>query len=318
MEGTTIPIGDNEVATIAWAKTDKDSKHVPIHIPRGVVGDNHVKFDLLFCGICHSDCHAGNNDWGGCKYPFVGGHELFGKVSEVGKSVTRCKVGDLVGVGCIVDSCSDCKSCNKGCENYCYKGMTGTYGGNRQHGKVPGNAALPTYGGYSAAHVVDENYILNVPEGIPHEAVGPILCAGITMYSPLKHFDNGEGKMTVGIVGIGGLGTMGIKLAAAMGHEVIAISTSDKKEALAKEKGASGFVVSKDPESIKKFAQRCDLILNTVSAAHDLNTYLPLLAKDGTLVQLGGILVPHQVSQLPLMFNRQRIAGSLIGGIKET
>lgn len=318
MEGP-LPIGENEFGARAWAVPKHGEKHVPIIIPRGNVGANDVKFELLFCGICHSDCHSGHNDWGRTRYPFVGGHELFGRVVEIGSAVTKVQVGDLVGVGCIVDSCLDCASCHKGNEQYCNKGMTGTYGGTRTHGRVPGNQELQTFGGYSEYQVTHEHFILKVPEGIPHEAVGPILCAGITMFSPLNHWGANKGeKKTVGIVGVGGLGTMGIKLAAAMGNNVIAISTSAKKEELAKQKGATGFCVSTDPESIKQFAGQCDLILNTVSAQHDLNVYLPLLAADGTLVQLGGVFQPHPVSQVPLMFRRQAIAGSIIGGIKET
>lgn len=197
----------------------------------------------------------------------------------------------------MVDSCLDCKACGKGDEQYCHKGMTGTYNGARTHGRVPGNQELWTFGGYTAANVVHEHFILKVPDGIPHEAVGPIMCAGITMYSPLKHWGAFKGeKMTIGVVGVGGLGTMGIKLAAAAGHDVIAISTSTKKEEIAKKKGATGFVVSKDPESIKAHAKSCDLILNTVSANHDLNTYVPLLANSGTIVQIGAALAPHPVS----------------------
>lgn len=196
--------------------------------------------------------------------------------------------------------------------------MTGTYNGNKQHGRVGGNQNTKTFGGYTGSNVVHEDFVIKIPEGMDITKAAPILCAGITMYSPLNHWGCKAGGKTVGIVGIGGLGTMGIKLAKALGNNVIAISTSNKKEALAKEKGATGYVVSTDPESIKQNAGTCDLILNTVSAEHDVNTYVPLLAKQGTIVQLGLTLNPHPVSQLPLMFNRLSIAGSLIGGIKET
>lgn len=197
--------------------------------------------------------------------------------------------------------------------------MTGTYGGDRKHKRVPGNQELKTFGGYSQFNVVHQHFVCRVPEGIPQETVGPILCAGITMYSPLKHWGAMDGKkMKIGIIGVGGLGTMGIKIAAALGHDVVAISTSPKKEEIAKKKGATHFCVSTDPESVKANANSCDLILNTVSANHDLNVYIPLLVKNGTLVQLGAALAPHPVCQVPLMMERKSIAGSIIGGIADT
>jgi uncharacterized zinc-type alcohol dehydrogenase-like protein len=318
MEGE-IPIGENEYKEVAWAVTAKGSGHKPIWIPRGNVGDEHVKFELIYCGICHSDVHVGNNDMGSTVFPFVGGHELLGKVTEVGKSVTKFKIGDIVGVGCMVDSCLNCSQCDNGDEPYCMGGMTGTWNADRKHGRVPGNKDLKTFGGYTGSSVVHEHFVCKIPEGIPLEAAGPIMCAGITMYDPLRHWGaTGEKKMTVGIIGIGGLGTMGIKIAKACGNDVMAISTSANKEAIAKEKGATHFCVSKDPESMKANAGKCDIILNTVSASHDLNAYIPLLAKSGTLVQLGLVTEPHQVSQLPFMFNRLSIAGSLIGGMQST
>lgn len=196
--------------------------------------------------------------------------------------------------------------------------MTGTYNANKQHGRVGGNQNTKTFGGYTGSNVVHEDFVIKIPEGMDIQKAAPILCAGITMYSPLNHWGCKEGGKTVGIVGIGGLGTMGIKLAKALGNEVIAISTSAKKEQLAKDKGASALCVSTDPESVKQFAGTCDVILNTVSAQHDINTYLPLLAKQGTIVQLGGVVEPHSVSQFGLMMSRASISGSLIGGIKET
>lgn len=185
---------------------------------------------MLFCGVCHSDCHTGRNDWNNANYPFVPGHELLGKVTEVGSSVTKFKVGDTVGVGCFIDACLDCKSCKAGMEQYCLKGMTGTYNSKKQHGRVGGNQDTLTFGGYSASNVVHEDFVIKIPEGMDISKASPILCAGITMYSPLNHWGCTAGGKTVGIVGIGGLGTMGIKLAKALGNEVIAISTSAKKE----------------------------------------------------------------------------------------
>jgi uncharacterized zinc-type alcohol dehydrogenase-like protein len=294
-----------------------DGKFSAFFIPRPKVFGKQVKFEMLYCGICHSDCHMGLNHWNNANFPFVPGHELLGKVVEVGPEVTKFKVGDTVGVGCFVDSCSDCESCKSGCEQYCYKGMTGTYNAPKVHGKVGGNQDLRTFGGYTGSNVVHEDYVLKIPDDMDKEKTAPILCAGITMYSPLAHWDCLKGGKTVGIAGIGGLGTMGVKLAKAMGNKVVAISTSNKKEAMAKEKGADVFVVSKDADSVKANAATCDIILNTVSADHDLNSYLPLLKKQGTLVQLGGVTKPHELANFPLMLNRWSVAGSLIGGVKE-
>jgi len=311
---------DSEFLETAWAIPKSGEKHVPIWIARPKVTDFAVKFEMLYCGICHSDVHTGVNDWGPCNFPFVGGHELLGRVVEIGSKVTKFKVGDTCGVGCFIDACLNCVNCKKGDEQYCLKGMTGTYNGVKKHGRVGGNQETKTAGGYSGSHTVHEDFVLKIPDGMDLAKTAPILCAGITMYSPLKYWGAASGeKKTVGIVGIGGLGTMGIKLAAALGNEVMAISSSTKKEALAKEKGATLFACSKDPESMKALAGKCDLILNTVSATHDINTYIPLLAKGGaTIVQLGGVTTPHNVLNFPLMMNRISIAGSLIGGIRET
>lgn len=232
--------------------------------------------------------------------------------------MTKFKIGDHVGIGCMVDSCADCECCKGGEEQYCLKGFTGTYNGKKEHGKVGGNQDTFTFGGYTASYVAHEDFVIKIPDDMDHAKTPPILCAGITMYSPLNYWGCRNGGKTVGIVGIGGLGTMGVKLAKAMGNKVVAISTSDKKEALAKEKGADVFVISTNEESMNANAMTCDLIINTVSVSHDLNTYLKLVKKSGVLVQLGADATPHSVVQFGLMFNRQSIAGSLIGGIKET
>jgi len=295
-----------------------DAKFTPITIPRPKVTDYAVRFDMLYCGICHSDCHMGANEWDNVEYPFVPGHELLGKVVEVGAKVTKFKVGDHVGVGCFVDSCKDCANCNDGNEQYCLKGMTGTYNGTKQWGRVGGNQDTKTFGGYSGSNCVHEDFVIKIPDGMDIQKSSPIMCAGITMYSPLNHWGCTNGGKTVGIVGIGGLGTMGVKIAKALGNKVIAISQSAKKEQMAKEKGADGFVVSTDPESIKAHMGTIDVILNTIAAPHDLMTYMPLLKKQGVHVCLGGVPNPHTFSQFPLLFNRWSIAGSLIGGIKET
>ena len=320
MEGAdVVPIGPDETKVAAWGVTANDQPHTPIWIPRGKCGPDDVRFELLFCGICHSDVHIGGNDFGYTRYPFVAGHELCGRVVEVGANVQKVKVGDPVGVGCIVDSCQDCARCNEGEEQYCQKAMTGTYNGKRIHGHVPGNQALQTFGGYSAENVVHQRYIFKIHENIPLETAGPIFCAGITMYDPLRYHGATSGKkMKIGIVGIGGLGTMGIKLAAALGHDVIAISTSPHKEQMAKEKGATHFCVSTDPESCKQFAGQMDLIINTVSGGFDINTYLPLLKKDGVFNQCGATLEPIKFKNMQVIFGRRRLTGSKIGGCPAT
>ena len=227
------------------------------------------------------------------------------------------QVGDHVGVGCIVDSCFDCQDCQAGEEHLCEKGMTGTYDGQIKYGRIQTGSGW-TFGGYSCSQTVHQRFVIKVPDGFPLEAAGPVFCAGITMYSPLVYWAADKGGKRVGIVGIGGLGQMGVRIAKAMGNTVTAISTSPNKEAAAREIGADNFVISTDPASMKEAAGSLDLILNTVSADHNLNTYLPLLAARGVLVQMGVALTPHPVSQFPLMFKKLSIAGSLIGGLPET
>jgi len=229
-------------------------------------------------------------------YPIVPGHELCGTVTEVGPKVTKVKVGDNVGVGCIVDSCLECVTCDAGHEQYCEKGgNTHTYNATKTYGHISGNQEVQTFGGYSGSNVVHEHFIIKVPDGLPLEKVGPIMCAGITLFDPLVHWGayNSGKTMSIGIVGIGGLGTMGIKLAKAMGHRVVAISNSPNKAQLAADKGADAFVVATDPESMKAEEGKLDLILNTASAGHQLQLYIPLLRANATLVQLGLITAPH-------------------------
>jgi uncharacterized zinc-type alcohol dehydrogenase-like protein len=314
------PCGDNEYREVAWGIPKFGEKFCPMWINRPVVGDYDVKFEMKYCGICHSDCHLGLNHLGGSMYPMVPGHELCGTVVEVGSKVTSVKVGDNVGVGCIIDSCLNCNSCHSGNEQYCENGgSTHTYNSEKTHGHIGGNPDTQNFGGYSCSNVVHEHFIVKIPDAIPLEKAGPIMCAGITLYDPLHHWGATEKQgMCIGIIGIGGLGTMGIKMAKAMGHRVVAISTSENKKALAMEKGADGFVVSSDPASMAAEANKIDLILNTISANHQLGHYLPLLRSNGTIVQLGLTTEPHQVSQLALIFQRKSIAGSLIGGIKNT
>lgn len=281
-------------------------------ITRRAPGPHDVQIDIAFCGVCHSDLHTVRAEWAGTLFPCVPGHEIVGRVSSVGKHVHTHKVGDLVGVGCMVDSCRHCADCEEGLEQYC-DGMVGTYNGPTPD--APGH----TLGGYSQQIVVHERFVLSVKH--PEDqlaAVAPLLCAGITTYSPLRHWKAGPGK-TVGIVGIGGLGHMGIKLARAMGAHVVAFTTSESKIKDAQALGAHEVVVSRDPAAMAARAGTLDLIVNTVAAPHDLDAYLNLLKRDGTMVLVGAPATPHPSPQVfNLITKRRAIAGSMIGGIPET
>jgi len=314
----------DEYNEVAWGIAEyggQTPKHVPMWIPRPKVTDFTVKYDLVYAGVCHSDCHTGTNDWFGCVYPCVLGHEHAGVVTEVGAKVTKVKVGDRVGVGCFIDACLNCKMCKRGDEHYCEKGMTQTYNSKKIHGRVGGNPDLTTFGGYSCSNVVHEYFVMKIPDAIPFEKAPPIFCAAITLYDPLRHWGatkDDRVKMVIGVCGIGGLGTMGIKIAKALGHTVVAVSRSARKEKMAKEKGADYYVATSDPKSVTDCPVKCDLILNTVGAKHDINVYMPLLSQDGTIVQLGGNVYPQSFSAFTLMMKRLKIAGSIIGGIKAT
>jgi uncharacterized zinc-type alcohol dehydrogenase-like protein len=262
--------GDNEYKEVAWGIQKYGEKFSPMWINRPKVGEFDVKFEMKYCGVCHSDCHLGLNHLGGSMFPMVPGHELCGTVVEVGAKVTKVKVGDNVGVGCIADSCLNCDTCKGGDEQYCENGgNTHTYNSMKTHGHIGGNQETQNFGGYSGSEVLHEHFIIKIPDTVPLDKAGPIMCAGITLYDPLKYWGalNGK-KMCIGIIGIGGLGTMGIKMAKAMGHRVVAISTSPNKKDLALGKGADAFVASSEPESMNAEAGKMDLILNTVSAAH--------------------------------------------------
>jgi len=284
----------------------------PIDITRRQPGAHDVRIDIAFCGVCHSDLHQVRGEWAGTKYPCVPGHEIVGRVSAVGAHVKNFQAGDLVGIGCIVDSCQACPDCGDGLENYC-DNMIGTY--NSPTPDAPGH----TLGGYSEQIVVHERYVLRVRH--PEEqlaAVAPLLCAGITTYSPLRHWNAGPGKK-VGIVGIGGLGHMGIKLARAMGAHVVAFTTSENKRKDAEALGAHEVVVSKDADAMAAHAKSLDLIVNTVAAPHDLDALLQLLVRDGTMVLVGAPATPHPSPNVfNLIMKRREIAGSMIGGIPET
>jgi len=284
----------------------------PIQIDRRAPGAHDVQIDIAYCGVCHSDIHQVRAEWAGTLFPCVPGHEIVGRVSAVGAHVTSHKVGDLVGVGCLVDSCKHCEECDAGLENYC-DNATGTY--NFPTPDAPGH----TLGGYSQQIVVHERFALRIRH--PEEqlaAVAPLLCAGITTYSPLRHWNAGPGKK-IGIVGIGGLGHMGVKLARAMGAHVVAFTTSESKRDDAKALGADEVVVSRNPEEMAAHAKSFDLIVNTVAAPHDLNAFLTLLKRDGTLTLVGAPASPHPSPEVfNLIFKRRSIAGSMIGGIPET
>jgi uncharacterized zinc-type alcohol dehydrogenase-like protein len=284
----------------------------PIAIPRRAPGAHDVQIDIAFCGVCHSDLHQVRGEWAGTLYPCVPGHEIVGRVSAVGEHVHGFAVGDLVGVGCLVDSCRGCPDCEAGLENYC-DGMVGTYNGPTPD--APGH----TLGGYSERIVVNARYVLRVRHD-PSQlaAVAPLLCAGITTWSPLRHWQAGPGKR-VGIVGIGGLGHMGIKLARALGAQVVAFTTSESKRRDAEALGAHEVVVSTDPAAMAAQSKRLDLIVNTVAAPHALDAYLALLKRDGTMVLVGAPSSPHPSPQVfNLIMKRRTLAGSMIGGIPET
>lgn len=268
-----------------------------------------VQIDILYCGVCHSDLHTVNGDWGPQQYPLVPGHEIVGRIEKVGSGVKKFKVGELVGVGCFVDSCRSCAPCKEGIEQYCEKGPRYTYASPDPNGGV-------TQGGYSTKIVVDENYVVKVPEGIPLEQAAPLLCAGITTYSPLKNWKVKKGDK-VGVVGLGGLGHMAVKLAASMGAEVTVLSTSENKRADALKLGAKHFSVTKNPAHVAALAGTLDIIIDTVSADHDYNLYLNMLRLDGTMILLG-LPNPQQVAAFSLVPKRRRLTGSLIGGIAET
>ncbi|NIF56640.1 NAD(P)-dependent alcohol dehydrogenase [Burkholderia sp. Ax-1724] len=298
--------------TYAYAATDASAPLVPFDLERRAPRAHDVQMDVLFCGVCHSDLHQARNEWKNTIYPLVPGHEIVGRVSAVGPNVTKHKVGDLVAVGCMVDSCRTCANCAEGLEQYCESGFVGTYNAmDRVDGRV-------TYGGYSTQLVVDEAFTLHVPASLDPAGVAPLLCAGITTYSPLRTWGAGPGKK-VGIVGLGGLGHMGVKLAHAMGAHVVLFTTSPSKIEDAKRLGADEVVISKNPEEMEAHANSFDLIINTVAAQHDLNPFLSLLKRDGTLTLVG---VPEHDHPSPQVFNlilkRRRLAGSLIGGVAET
>ena len=278
---------------------------------RRELGAHDVAISIKYAGICHSDIHQVKDEWGGSRFPMVPGHEIAGEVSAIGSAVTKFKVGDLIGVGVFIDSCRTCENCTSGLEQYCINGMTPTYNGLERDG------VTPTMGGYSSAYVIDESYAVKIPQNLNLAAVAPLLCAGITLYSPLRNWNAGPGKK-VAIMGLGGLGHMGVKFAHALGAEVTVLSHSPSKESDARKLGADHFVVTTDAAQMAQVKKSFDLILETVSAEHDINEFLSLLSTDGTLVVIGLPGKPFSVNANSLLSGRRSMAGSMIGGIAET
>ncbi|XAS64161.1 NAD(P)-dependent alcohol dehydrogenase [Pseudarthrobacter sp. So.54] len=294
----------------AYAATSATEPLVPTTIERRDVGAHDVLIDIKFAGICHSDIHTVRGDWGPQSYPLAPGHEIAGIVTEIGSAVTRHKVGDRVGVGCMVNSCRECVNCQAGEEQYCLKGNTGTYGAVDRDGTI-------TQGGYSTHAVVTEDFVVRIPEGIELDVAAPLLCAGITTYSPLRHWNAGPGKK-VAVVGLGGLGHMAVKIAHAMGAEVTVLSQSLKKQEDGLRLGADHYFATSDENTFTELAGSFDLIINTVSDSIDISSYLQLLRLDGTMVNVGAPAEPLPVNAFALIGGRRSFAGSMIGGIRQT
>ncbi|MCB5188522.1 NAD(P)-dependent alcohol dehydrogenase [Methylobacillus caricis] len=296
---------------ISYAAHDPKSPLSPFSFERREVGANDVQIEILYCGVCHSDLHQARDEWGNSTFPMVPGHEIVGRVTKVGNAVTKFKVGDLAGVGCLVDSCGTCPDCAEGLEQYCNNSVFTYNSPDKHNGKS-------TYGGYSNLIVVDQSFTLKVSEKLDLAAVAPLLCAGITTYSPLKHWKVGKGHK-VGIVGLGGLGHMGLKFAHAFGAHTVLFTTSPGKAEDAKRLGADEVVISKNPKEMQQHLQSFDFILNTVAAPHDLDQFMSLLKRDGAMCLVGVPDSPHPSPSVGnLIFKRRTLAGSLIGGIKET
>ncbi|MNK62304.1 NADP-dependent alcohol dehydrogenase C 2 [compost metagenome] len=299
------------IATKGYAAQSPTTDLAPWNFERREVGPHDVQFEILFCGVCHSDLHQIKNDWFPGIFPMVPGHEIVGRVVKVGDHVKNFKVGDLAGTGCMVDACMVCENCKQDLEQYCLEGNTQTYNGLERDGKTP------TYGGYSDSIVVREEFVLKIADNLNLAAVAPLLCAGITTYSPLRHWKVGKGHK-LAVLGLGGLGHMAVKFGVAFGAEVTVLSTSPKKEADAKKLGAHHFVVTTDPEQVKAATGTFDFILDTVSAEHDFNMYLSLLRTNGIHICVGVPPKPAEIAAFSLLGGRKSLAGSGIGGIKET
>lgn len=302
--------------TLGYAAPSAGAALVPFNFERREPRSQDVVIDILHCGICHSDIHQVRNEWEWTEmhYPLVPGHEIVGRVASVGADVTRFKAGDVVGVGCLVDSCRECGSCHEGLEQYCDNEFTGTY---NAEDKIGGTPHTITYGGYSDKITVDERFVLRVPDNLDPAAAAPLLCAGITTYSPLRHWKVGPGQK-VGIIGLGGLGHMGVKFAHAMGAHVVMITTSPSKGQDAKKLGAHEVLISKDAAAMEAAQGTFDFLLNTIPVGHDIDPYMELLKRDRTMVMVGSVEPLTRVDGAPFIFRRRTLAGSLIGGLPET
>lgn len=297
--------------TKAYAAQSATEALAPFSFERRELRPDDVQIDILYCGVCHSDLHTARNEWHGTTYPVVPGHEIVGRVTNVGTDVSNFKQGDLVGVGCLVDSCQKCNNCKQGLEQYCEEVSTQTYNSPDRIDKTM------TKGGYSSNIIVSQNFVLNVSDKLPLEGVAPLLCAGITTYSPMRYWKVGKGHK-LGVIGLGGLGHMAVKLAVSFGAEVTMLSTSPSKEADAGRLGAHKFALTKDPEQLKGLANYFDFIIDTVSADHDYNMYMNFLNTNGVMICVGAPPSPAQVSAFSLIFQRRSLVGSLIGGLTET
>ncbi len=311
MSTTLVAAVPSKTKTAGYGATSASSPLAPFSFARREPLPQDVQIEILYCGVCHSDLHTVRNEWKGTTFPVVPGHEIVGRVTAVGNEVTRFKPGDIAAVGCLVDSCRTCANCKAGLEQYCDVAFVGTYNSPDKH------LGGMTYGGYSKNIVVDEYFVLHVPDKSNLAGVAPLLCAGITTYSPLRHWKVGKNQK-VGIVGLGGLGHMGVKLASAMGAHVVLFTTSPNKKEDAQRLGAHEVVVSKNQNEMDRHINSFDFILDTVSAQHDLNAYLALIKRDGTLTLVGAPEHPPAVEPFSLIFKRRQYAGSLIGGIPET
>ncbi|MDP9041469.1 MAG: NAD(P)-dependent alcohol dehydrogenase [Bacteroidota bacterium] len=297
--------------TKAYAAQDSRGELSPWNFERRTPGPKDIQIEILFCGVCHSDLHQIKNEWNNSIYPMVPGHEIVGRISKIGNEVRKFKVGELAGVGCLVDSCRSCDNCKEGLEQYCVNGNSPTYNGMEQDKKTP------TYGGYSKVIVTDEDFVLHISDKLPLQNVAPLLCAGITTYSPLRHWKVGKGHK-LAVLGLGGLGHMAVKFGVSFGAEVTMLSTSASKKEDARKLGAHKFVLTKDPDQLKQVQGYFDFIIDTVSAPHDYNQYLGLLKTNGVQICVGAPPAPAEIYAFTLIGGRKSIAGSLIGGLPET
>jgi uncharacterized zinc-type alcohol dehydrogenase-like protein len=295
----------------AFAAQDAESTLGPWSLERRAPGPNDIQIEILYCGVCHSDLHQIRNEWGNSIFPMVPGHEIVGRISKIGSGVKKFKVGDLAGVGCLVDSCRKCENCKEGLEQYCLNGSSPTYNGLEQDKKTP------TYGGYSKMIIADQDFVLQISDKLTLQNVAPLLCAGITTYSPLRHWNVGKGHK-LAVLGLGGLGHMAVKFGVSFGAEVTMLSSSPSKKEDARKLGAHKFVLTSDPEQLKSVQGSFDFIIDTVSAPHDYNQYLGLLRTNGVLICVGAPPAPAQIYAFNLIGGRKSIAGSLIGGLPET